>query len=251
MNLETYGTGKRLLEASRLCTRLPVEHLVLLPVPTTKDNVYITQTDIPLSKTLSNVGAGSVLVGYGLPPEYKKDAAERGCDVLDISCDETYQRENATLTAIGALGYILSRGNSVPYDTVFGVIGYGRIGSRIAEMLLYLRARVKVFTSKISVARALGECGVDSECVPRESAHYDFSGIEILINTAPKDMKDAFADGKIPDGMRVLELASGKNFEGVAGVEYLPSLPEKMYPVSAGAAYARAVERFVFREGAL
>ena len=86
MNLETYGTGKRLIEAARLCSRLPIEHLVLLPVPTTKDNVYITQTDIPLSRTLCNVGARSVLVGYGLPEEYKKDAEGRACAVLDLCC---------------------------------------------------------------------------------------------------------------------------------------------------------------------
>lgn len=251
MNLETYGTGERLVAAARLCSRLPIEHLVLLPVPTTKDNVYVTKTDTPLISTLCNGGEGSVFVGYGLPEEYKKDAESRGSVVLDLSCDETYQKENAILTAHGALGYILSSNKSAPPDVVFGIIGYGRIGSRLAEMLLFLGARVRIFTSKLSVARSLGECGVESVCVPRECCSYDFSGIDILINTAPKDMKEAFGGGKIPDGMRVIELASGKNFDGVAGVEYLPSLPEKMYPDSAGASYARAVERFIFREGTL
>ncbi len=251
MNLETYGTGERLAVAARLCSRLTLQHLVLLPVPTTKDDIYITKTDIPLSATLCNAGAGSVLTGYGLPDKYKKDAKELGCTVLDLCDDEVYQAENATLTANGALGYILTTTETAPSDTVFGIIGYGRIGSRLAGMLLFLGARVKIFTSKLGVARSLGECGVDSVCVPRACGSYDFSGIEILINTAPKDMRGAFPDGKISDGMRIIELASGKNFEGVAGVEYLPSLPEKMYPQSAGATYARAVERLVRGGGAV
>lgn len=251
MNLETYGTGERLFAAARLCSRLPIKHLVLLPVPTTKDNVYVTNSDILLPDTLCNVGVGSVFVGYGLPEEYKKEAERKGAAVLDLCFDEEYQKENAALTAQGALGYILSSTRRAPRDVAFGIVGYGRIGSRLAELLLFLGARVKIYTSKPRVARSLGECGVESECVPRERGKYDFSGIEILINTAPKDMKDSFEGGKTPDGMRVIELASGKNFEGVDGVEYLPSLPEKMYPESAGAAYARAVEGFVLREGVL
>lgn len=248
MNLETYGTGERLSEAAKQSSRLPIEHLVLLPVPTTKDGVYINKTDITLSDTLCNTKRGSVLVGYGLPEEYKNNAEKLGCRVLDLEGDEDFQAENAALTAFGALGYILTSDKRAPTDVKFGVIGYGRIGSRITGILLFLGARVKVFTSKLSVARSLCECGVDSACVPKLSREYDFSGIEILINTAPKDMSAAFSDGKIPDGMRVIELASGKNFEGVDGVEYLPALPEKMYPRSAGAAYARAVERLVLCE---
>lgn len=249
MNLETYGTGERLIAAARFCATIPIKHLVLLPVPTTKDNIYVTKTDIPLADTLCNGMPGSVLVGYGLPEKYKNDAIHRGFSVIDLSCDEEYQRENAVLTAIGALGYILSSCRQAPSDVSFGIVGYGRIGSRLAEMLLFLGARVKIFTSKIGVARTLGECGVESECVARECTDYDFSGIDILINTAPKDMSGAFKNAEIPQGMRVIELASGKNFEGIEGIEFLPSLPERMYPESAGAAYARAVERIALGEG--
>lgn len=245
MNLETYGTGERLREAARRVAHLQAEHLVLLSVPTTKDGIYINKTDILLSDTLSNAERGSVIVGYALPQEYKSNAQKLGCFLLDLESDEEFQAENAALSALGALGYILTSDKRAPSDLRFGVVGYGRIGSRLAGMLLFLGGKIKIFTSKLSVARSLCECGVDSACVPLMSCEYDFSNIDILINTAPKDMSAAFSDGKIPDGMRVIELASGKNFEGIDGVEYLPSIPEKMHPKSAGAAYARAVERFL------
>ena len=74
---------------------------------------------------------------------------------------------------------------------------------------------------------------------------YDFSGIDILINTAPKDMSASFEGGRIPEGARVIELASGKNFKGVEGVENLPALPERMFPESAGRTYFDAASRFL------
>ena len=76
---------------------------------------------------------------------------------------------------------------------------------------------------------------------------YDFSGVDILINTAPKDMSKSFPEGKVLKGVRVIELASGDNFHGVEGIEALPSLPGKMYPVSAGRAYAEATLKFLGR----
>ena len=250
MNIETYGTGERLMGAAQICAELPISHLVLLPVPTTKDNLCIAKTDIPLSDTLCNVGRGSVLVGYGLPDEYRTGAERLGASVLDLLYDEKYQDENAQLTALGALGYILTTEKRAPSDIRFGVVGYGRIGSRIARMLLFLGADVKIFTSKPCVSLGLGECGVDSVCVlDWNNTCHDFAGIQILINTAPKDMKNSFSGGKIPDGMRVIELASGNNFDGVAGVEALPSLPERMYPKSAAASYASAVRRLIFKNG--
>ena len=85
-----------------------------------------------------------------------------------------------------------------------------------------------------------------SVCISGESdGKYDFSGIDILINTAPRDMSPSFPDGKVPAGMRVLELASGKNFSGVEGVEELPSLPGRMHPSSSGLAYAEATLKFL------
>ena len=150
------------------------------------------------------------------------------------------------MTAVGAVGYILTTDSRVPSDLSFGIVGYGRIGSSLVRMLLFLGARVKVFTSRILTRLELGMCGVGSglNCDTAVGG-VDFSGIDILINTAPKNMAEHFGDGKIPPEMRVLALASGDNFSGVSGVEFLPSLPERMYPESAGKTYFDAVMRFL------
>ena len=245
MNIETYGTGERLKAVARKARSLSTKHLVLLPVPTTKDGVHVNGTDIPLADTLVNVGRGSIVVGYALPADYKKEVEDLGGEALDLSLDEEFLLENARITAIGALGYLLTTSKGVPSEGRIGVVGYGRIGSYLVRYLLFFGAKVRVYTSKMLTSIELGECGVDSVCVCEWGGGvYDFSGLDVLINTAPKDMKESFPLGKCDD-LRILELASGNNFDGVLGVEKLPALPERMYPESAGEAYTRAIRRFL------
>lgn len=245
MNIETYGRGERLSEARRLVSSLGIEHIVLLPVPSSKDKKCVSGTDVSLEDTLINVSEGSVVVGYSLPPQYKERARKLGARVLDLSESESFMVENSSITAQGTLAYLLSSERAVPKDKSFGIIGYGRIGRELLRILAFFGARVRVYTSKKSVCIELCEAGIDSEYTEYGGAAIDFSGIDVLINTAPTDMSPSFPLGRVRDGMRVLELASGENFRGVEGVEYLPALPEKMYPLSAGRSYYQAVKDFL------
>ena len=249
MSIETYGTGQRLrFAAASLASQAVREHLVLLPIPSTRDGTHVTSTEIPLSETLVGVGQGSVVVGYGMPDSYIAEAAGLGALAFDLSRDEDFLLDNAYITALGTIGYILNTDARIPREIVFGVVGYGRIGSQLLRMLLFLGARAVVYTSRPLTHFELGECGVHSVCISGATlGKYDFSGVDILINTAPRDMTESFPEGRVPEGMRVIELASGKNFSGVEGVEPLPALPEKMYPISSGRAYADATLKFLNR----
>lgn len=247
MIIETYGVGERLRIAARLSQRLSLtKHLVLLPVPTTKDGKHVLGTDTMLSDTLCNADKNSIIVGYGFPDWFTAMIEERGSCFFDLSSDEEYLCDNAYITAVGAIGYILTSVNKSPDDVHFGIVGYGRIGSRLVRMLLFLGARVRVYTSKVLNCIQLGECGIDCAMVSdNDGGIYDFSGIDILINTAPKDMSEAVRCAGAPENMRIIELASGDNFKDVDGVEKLPGIPEKMFGESAGKTYFSAIERFL------
>ncbi len=246
MNIETYGTGERMRYAASLARELTVPHLVLLPIPTTKDDQHIKGTDITLWQTLLGVGEGSCIFGYGLPEEYKSCAKSKGAKVFDLALDEEFLCENANITAVGTVGYLLTSTKRCLEGMHIGIIGYGRIGSALARLLLFFGANVRVYTSKILTRIDLGTCGIDTVAPPDASGGvWDFSGLDILINTAPRDIKEAFAQRSDSDPMRILELASGENFSGVCGVERLPALPEKMYPESAAEAYIRAARRLI------
>ncbi len=245
MSIETYGTGERLAVAARYLRPLSVcRHIVLLPVPTTRDGSHICGTEILLSETLVNVSVGSIVSGYNLSPLYKESVLERGAYLLDLSENEDFLLKNALVTADGALGYILTTEKRAPRDIRFGIVGYGRIGARITELLLFLGAFVRVYSTREALCLALSESGVDTALVERGGGISDFSDIDVLINTAPTDMKKSFPGG-IPFGKRVIELASGDNFHGIDGVEKLPALPERVYPESAGRIYFSALAYFI------
>ena len=85
----------------------------------------------------------------------------------------------------------------------------------------------------------LGEWGV--ECHSGDSTQ-DFLGLDVLINTAPRCITDiAGVELLYASGVSVFDLASGENFGGSERVVRLPAIPDRVFPKSAGYAYADAI----------
>ena len=249
MKIENYGAGGRCAEAMRLL--MGVEHdsikrVILLPIPTSRDGTHLTGSERLLRDVLGEAGRGDLVVGYSIPKADAEYISSRGASVYDVSGDEEFLDENAIITAIGTLEYLFCNFDLVPSDMHIGIIGYGRIGRHLARMLLFLGAKIRIYTSKNLTRVELGERGVE-----RREINYgapmldDLGNLDVLINTAPTPLGACFADGRIPKGLCVIELASGDNFRGVDGVVRLPSVPEKSYPISAGRAYFHAIQKYM------
>ncbi len=216
-----------------------LDHTVaLLPIPSVRGGVAC------FDEGAAECGA-TVYVGYGVDGKTREKLTRGGAFLLDCAADEEFLSENATLTALGALGIILTTSERALPELTVGVVGYGRIGSRLVRLLLSLGARIKVYTGSDAARIELGECGVDTE---KSRSDADLGGLDILVNTAPCPL---FLDREeIESGaLRVIELASGENFS--ARVEKYPSLPARCFPISAGEAWARSVYRLMAREGLL
>lgn len=251
MIIENYGAGARCAEALRLLLKdkdqkLPpsIKRIILLPIPTSKDKVHLSGTDKLLGEVFGDAKEGDLIAGYGIDDNSKLRMREQGAIVYDALDDENFLAENAELTALGAVGYILTTTDSAPSDTRFAVVGYGRIGSRLVRMLLFLGAKVKVYTGKEKTLISLGECGIEARLLNKEEA-FDTNHTDIIINTAPTDLSASFKDCRLPKGLRVIELASGENFKGIDGIERLPGIPDKSYGKSAGRAYYLHIINYV------
>lgn len=253
MKIENYGVGERCAETLRRFLRaeeageLPrsVRRLIILPIPSSRDGVHLTATELTVSEVLGEVGFGDAVAGYGIPKACREMLTARGAAVYDAAEDEQFLLANASLTAIGAVGYILTEFSLAPSDLKFGVVGYGRIGALMVRYLLFFGAKIRIYTSKKLTRLELGECGVETVPMSRGGGKIDLDGINCLINTAPVSLAESFPCARVPDGVRVLELASGDNFSGVSGVERLPSIPDKFYGKSAGAQYYTAIKKYV------
>ena len=252
MKIEKYGVSKRQEYAKEKLIRLDdgaipgVERILLLPIPSTRDGLHLTGTETLMSDILMDVELGDAVIGYAIPREDIEIIEASGAMCIDLSSDEEFLAENARLTALGAVGYILTEFPQAVDEMPFGIVGYGRIGERLVAYLTALGADVTVYTSKKATRVELGGYGIKTEAYERDEGELDIPhDMRVLINTAPTSLKRSFPGGVTPDGLSVIELASGKNFDGVSGVIRLPSLPEIMYPKSASEAYYRAILRGV------
>jgi hypothetical protein len=219
------------------------DELILLPIPTTKDNIHVKGSDLTLSEISERSGHRSAVCGYGLPDLFREELESRGAQVFDGLYSEDFLVENALLTVDGALGEILKSFDSAPRELSIGVIGYGRIGKRLLEVLLFLGGRVKVYTRSARARCELGKEGIESGEFVFDG---DYSGIDLLINTAPTVV---MSEEKVKEceekRLQILDLASGECFPTSPIVKKLASIPELFYPKSAGRLYAKYISEFL------
>jgi dipicolinate synthase subunit A len=214
--------------------------ITVLPIPTTRDGRTLNGTEIPLSALPPLTGDGSLVVGYGVPEGLREELCDEGATVLDAMEDEEFLCDNGYLTALATLGIVITTCDKALDDIGFGIVGYGRIGKRLTEMLLFLGAKVRVYSSRSDTRMALSESGVFSS----ESCEgAELNDVDILINTAPAVIFDTSREAGFPENIRVIDLASGDNFPGFEGVERYPSVPAKMFPISAGNIWFKSVKR--------
>ncbi len=246
MEIITFGVGGRLMRCATLLSgyypKTRVQRLVLLPIPTTRDGTFVNGTDLPLYEVLSAVTPYTMVAGYGIPKDISEMIKDKGAYIYDAGLDEAFLAENALVTAHGTLGHILSESLSDISDMKIGIIGYGRIGSALTRLLLFIGAEVRVYTKRTEVAKALGEDGVLCETVNDDT---EWAKNELIINTAPaKQISEEKLFSELKN-IKIIDLASGKTFPEREGITKLPSIPEKMYPETAGRIYAKCVKRAI------
>lgn len=250
MEIRTFGDTRRQHECEarlRLDGRSsPYKKLILLPIPTSRDGIHISGTDIPLNSVISEAGDGVFVVGYNIPEPFASQLIDLGSHVYDAGLDERFLCDNADLTARGALGKILCDFEKDVSELRCAVIGYGRIGSRLSRYLLFLGAEVTVFTGKAALHRSLIFDGVDARLIKDGE---ELSGFDLIINTAPARLIPESVCRDMPCDAKILDLASGKFVPDYPCVKKMSSVPDAMYPITAGGLYAKYISEYLFCEG--
>lgn len=181
--------------------------------------------------------------GPGVP----KEVPER-LHSIDLWKDEQLQVENAWLTAEGAICAAMNAGAASLKDCHCLVIGWGRIGKALTELLIGLHARVTVASRSERGYNAAAERG--AECASTYRLGSALRGKQIVFSTPPErvlgENELKFAD---PDAM-IIDLSSapfGVDLDAARGLSLRawrePKLPGRYCPFSAARALMQAVIR--------
>lgn len=179
---------------------------------------------------------GTVLIGGRLP-----ESVASAYPAIDILQDDTYQFENAAITAECALRMAAERIAFTFRGASVLIVGWGRIGKHLAFLLKAHGSRVSILSRSPrhrAEAVSMGMQAVAPEALPKKIQDY-----RIIFNTAPAMMIPRELAQRCPDSLKI-ELASLPGIEGDDVVK-ANGLPGILAPESSGKLIAATVLRLI------
>lgn len=179
-----------------------------------------------------------IIIG-GASKEQKEFLDNNNVEYIDLMKNEKFVYNNAVLTAESTIPFILSTKKSSIQNLNILVMGYGRIGSNLSEILNKLGANLFCFAiRKESIAKIIK---LGYNYIELESIANNLEKIDIIINTIPRNILSYEMLSKIKEyHIPVLELASSPYGMDISiadklEVDYkiLSALPARIVPKSA------------------
>ena len=208
---------------------------VVLPLPRS----YLPE------ETADQLPRGQKIVCGATDAAFDKLAEKRGWKLLRVLQDETYIRENAALTAEGALFTAVARMNRALRGSHCLVIGYGRIGKALTGLLRALGATVTVAARREESRREAGENSVSIREMPKVLPRMD-----AVFNTVPAPVLGEEELRHVKPQCVLIDLASApygidrEAAEALGLKAYLESgLPGRYCPLSAAETLLNYLER--------
>lgn len=203
---------------------------------------YPPKLDMLMEEILSLAAPDARVYTCG-PIHYQGDAR-----VVDLWEDEALLQENAELTAEGAVSAAMQAGRCSLRDMPCAVIGWGRIGRALTELLVAMGARVTVASRSEAHRNRAIERG--AEAVSMEALTEILPGMALVFTTPPAMVLDAARLSRVNRDAMILDLASPPYGVDLRAAWRMglrawrePGLPGRYCPESAAAALLRAMER--------
>jgi len=238
---------------------------VILPLPATQDGKHISMPLIPdgkaprLDDVLTFLPAGTLLTGGKMDEKLQKQASDRGLLCFDYFTSEELQQKNALPTAEGALMILMEKLPRVMRGAKIAVIGYGRVGQALAQLLVSVGADVTVAARRREVLAKAAGCGCQPILIENNASLLPLAaGYHAICNTVPHCLFDEGFLRVLCRDTLLMELASTPGgIDAKAAqkhntpVVYALSLPGKYAPVTAGEIIADTVLSKLYEEGVI
>ena len=236
--------GEELLQFVHLPEQaIPQGDAVILPMPYTKGGGVLlapfSASVMPLDAVFRLAEGAKAVCGGMLPEE-----EERFFDY----CDEPMLLRNADVTAEGAL---VLAGQTLPIclnGAHAVVLGYGRIGKRLAAKARALGCTVTVAARKESDHALIRMCG--HEAMGFQALPDALCCADVVFNTVPAEIFSETVFARLPENVPLIDLAGGIKLKGER-ILPAPGVPGKYAPETAGRILKESVERILIREGIL
>lgn len=216
---------------------------LLLPCPLSPEVLE----QLPFDELIKLLSEGSVIFHNGIPDSLRSRLSRRNCILCSLSDSPGFSAENAELTAEGLLSELIRYTPFCLKDTLTLLLGYGRCGSAVGNLLSHLGTRIYVLEQDTQKQRLAEENGLSLLSDSERTAllpHCD-----LIINTVPdtvltnKDLK------LLPGNCHIFDIASAPfGFTSKVTATYLlpyfrlPGLPGKFSPKTAGIVIGKAIE---------
>lgn len=205
---------------------------VVLPIPCTKDGKTVLGTDIPLSLFAN---PSLILWGGALPPFLR--SLPLAHDFLE---DEPFTLSNALLTAQGGIAYALGATKRGFWGIDAAVLGFGRIGGFLTEMMRGFAVPISVYARREEVLTRASLLGFQAKkwqeplSVPER----------VVFNTIPQEINGlSFSPSSL-----VIDLGGGLAHYASHPVTSLRGLPGIFSPKAAGEIVYKTLSAFFRKE---
>lgn len=175
---------------------------------------------------------------------------EEGVRYADCLNDECFNIKNAYITAEGAINLAMNSLDIMLRDADCVILGFGRIGKALGEMLMSLGCRPQVYARRKEVRALAREMGFSA------TDRIDLSKATVIFNTVPQRIISNDCLLELKGERTFIELASspgGFDPEIAKGCSHKvidgKALPGKYAPKSAGRVLAQSIVSILNRSG--
>jgi dipicolinate synthase subunit A len=221
---------------------------VILPLPYTKDKINIfaplSNTLIPISD-VKQLGKDKIFFGGMI------EGDDWGRKAFDYNASEEFKIHNAIPTAEGALSIALNESTETIHGCNTAVLGFGRIGRILGEMLKKLGSDVTIVHRSNKDDAWCSALGLPSSHI--RDIKRTLADKKIIFNTVPHILLDKEVLASLRRDVIIIDLASapggvdydeGKR-QGLNIIKAL-SLPGKLSPVTAGKAIRKSISNIIY-----
>lgn len=133
---------------------------------------------------------------------------------MDILDDETYTILNARITAEGIIKLAIENSKRSLYDSKILILGYGRIGKNLCNMLKNLSKRIYCMSNSKEELEWIDVNGI--YCIPLDLMEKVLNEFDIVINTIPCLILDKYKLKFLKNDVLIIDVSSkpgGIDFE--------------------------------------